>query len=178
MPPAQSFDVGRSPRLAARARRGEAFQPRLGRADVQDHGHGYGFGWGIQTQFGRRQFVHAGGINGFSVVVSLYPDDDLFIAVLANIQAAPVQKIARDLAALTFRYYGEEAALVLDAALLADYVGTYRLASGRALTSRRKGARLFAETGDHARQELRRGGRSDLYRPPDRLGVALRGRRR
>jgi D-alanyl-D-alanine carboxypeptidase len=120
----------------------------------KDHGHGYGFGWGIQSQFGRRQFVHAGGINGFSVVVSFYPDDDLFLAVLANIQAAPVQKIARDLAALHFGIEETKPSLVLDAALLADYVGTYRLASGKKLHVTQEGARLFAETGDYARQEL------------------------
>ncbi|MGP8232349.1 MAG: serine hydrolase domain-containing protein [Methylovirgula sp.] len=131
------------------------FSPASAALMFQDHGHGYGLGWGIQTQFGRRQFVHAGGINGFSVVVSLYPDDDLFIAVLANIQAAPVQKIASDLAALTFAITEKKPALVLDAALLADYVGTYRLASGRALNITQEGARLFAETGDHAPQELR-----------------------
>ncbi len=131
------------------------FSPASAALMFKDHGHGYGLGWGIQTQFGRRQFVHAGGINGFSVVVSLYPDDDLFIAVLANIQAAPVQKIASDLAALYFDVGVEKPALVLDTALLADYVGSYRLASGRVLRITQDGPRLFAETGDHARQELR-----------------------
>jgi D-alanyl-D-alanine carboxypeptidase len=130
------------------------FSPASAALMFKDHGHGYGFGWGIQSQFGRRQFVHAGGINGFSVVVSFYPDDDLFITVLANIQAAPVQKIARDLAALHFGVTEPTPSLVLDAALLADYVGTYRLASGRGLRITQEGARLFAETGDYARQEL------------------------
>jgi hypothetical protein len=44
--------------------------------------------------------------------------------------------------------------LVLDAALLADYVGRYRLAPGKKLHITQEGARLFAETGDYARQEL------------------------
>lgn len=118
-----------------------------------DHGHGYGFAWGIQRQFGRRHFVHAGGINGFSVVLSHYPDDDLSIVVLANIQAAPVQKIARDLAAL---YFGveEEREITLDAALLADYVGVYQLASGRVLRVTQEGARLFVGTEEHGQQEF------------------------
>jgi D-alanyl-D-alanine carboxypeptidase len=120
----------------------------------KDHGHGYGFGWGIQAQFDRRQFVHAGGINGFSVVVSYYPDDDLFIAALANIQAAPVQKVARDLAALYFGIDDKTLSLVLDAALLADYVGTYRLSNKRALKVTQAGSKLFAATGDHGRQEM------------------------
>jgi D-alanyl-D-alanine carboxypeptidase len=120
----------------------------------RDHGHGYGFGWGIQRQFSRRQLVHAGGINGFSVVLSHYPDDDLTIILLANIQAAPVQKIARDLAALTFGVTVDECGVVLDAALLADYVGDYRLGPGKILRVTQEGARLFVETEDQSKQEL------------------------
>jgi D-alanyl-D-alanine carboxypeptidase len=119
-----------------------------------DHGEGYGFGWGIQRQFSRRQFVHAGGINGFSVVLGHYPDDDLTLILLANIQAAPVQKIARDLAALYFGIAQEESDMVLDAALLADYVGVYRLGADRILRVTQDGARLFLETQEHGRQEL------------------------
>ncbi|HLH12027.1 MAG TPA: serine hydrolase domain-containing protein [Methylovirgula sp.] len=119
-----------------------------------DHGHGYGFGWGIQNQFARRQFVHAGGINGFSTVLSHYPDEDLTIILLANIQASPVQKIARDLAALHFGVAEHEPDVVLDAALLADYVGTYRLGPERILRVTQEGARLFIEGEDLSRQEL------------------------
>lgn len=119
----------------------------------RDHGHGYGFGWGIQRQFSRRQFVHAGGINGFSVQLSHYPDEDLTIIVLANIQAAPVQKIARDLAALSFGAEAEPE-VALDAALLADYVGLYRLGPNRVLRVTQDGARLFAEMDGQNRQEL------------------------
>jgi D-alanyl-D-alanine carboxypeptidase len=118
-----------------------------------NHGYGYGFAWGIQRQFGRRQFVHAGGINGFSVVLSHYPDEDLTVIVLANVQAAPVQKIARDLAALHFGET-ETREMVLDAALLADYVGAYRLGPTRILRVTQEGARLFVETEDYGRQEF------------------------
>ncbi len=130
----------------------------IGRASrdlmFRDHGHGYGFGWGIQHQFSRRQFVHAGGINGFSVQLSHYPDDDLTIVLLANIQAAPVQRIARDLAALYFGVTEKECDMVLDAALLADYVGAYRLGPDRILRITQDGARLFVEMDEHGRQEL------------------------
>jgi D-alanyl-D-alanine carboxypeptidase len=119
-----------------------------------NHGHGYGFAWAIQTQFSHRQFVHAGGINGFSAVMSHYPDDDLTIVLLANIQAAPVQKIARDLAALYFGVVEDKPEVVLDAALLADYVGAYRLGRERILRVTQDGARLFVETEEHGRQEL------------------------
>lgn len=111
---------------------------------MRDHGHGYGMGFGIQSQFARPHLVHAGGINGFSVVMSHYPDDDLTIIALANIQAAPVQKLARDLAALYFGI-GPEAEVSLDPALLADYVGLYRLDGDKILCVTQDGARLFID---------------------------------
>jgi len=119
-----------------------------------DHGHGYGFGWGVQQQFSRRHFVHAGGINGFSVVISLYPDDDLLILALANIQGAPVQKLAHDLAAEFFGLQEEARTVVLDPALLADYVGAYRLPSGEVLCVSQEGSRLFVESPSLPKCEL------------------------
>jgi D-alanyl-D-alanine carboxypeptidase len=119
-----------------------------------DHGYGYGFAWGIQQQFSRRHFVHAGGINGFSVVISLYPDEDLLVLVLANIQGAPVQKIAHDLASEFFGLGGNAQPVVLDPALLADYVGAYRLADGEILQVAQEGSRLFIESAARPRLEL------------------------
>ncbi len=142
----------------------------------KDHGHGYGFGWGIQSQFGRRQFVHAGGINGFSVVVSFYPDNDLFIAVLANIQAAPVQKIAPRSRSAAFRRYRTYA------------VTRARCGAARRLC-RHVSTRPPQNTADHAggRAALCRDGRlraagisrdrrSDVHCETRRLGFALCGR--
>jgi CubicO group peptidase (beta-lactamase class C family) len=120
---------------------------------LRDHGHGYGFGFAIQSQFGRRHLVHAGGINGFSVLLSHYPDADVTFIVLANIQGAPVQKIARDLAALYFNVTDETFEVSLDAALLADYVGTYRLSETKILRVGQEGARLFIEWTGQKRQE-------------------------
>ncbi len=119
----------------------------------QDHGHGYGLGWGIQTQFGRRQFVHAGGINGFSVVVSLYPDEDLFIAVLANIQAAPVQKDRQRSRGAHFRHYARR--------------------SPRSCSTPRYSPIMSAPTGSPpgARSTSRRRGRGSLPKP-----ATMRGR--
>jgi D-alanyl-D-alanine carboxypeptidase len=119
-----------------------------------DHGHGYGFAWGIQRQFARRNFAHAGGINGFSVVISHYPDDDLLLILLANIQGAPVQKLAHDLAAEFFGCRNEDRAVVLDPALLADYVGLYRLPGDQSLKVSQQGSKLFIESGVQPRLEI------------------------
>lgn len=120
---------------------------------IRDHGHGYGFGFAIQSQFARRHLVHAGGINGFSVVLSHYPDADLTLIVLANIQGAPVQKVARDLAALYFGVTDTAHEVSLDPALLADYVGSYRLSETRILRVSQEGSRLFVEWTGQKRQE-------------------------
>lgn len=119
---------------------------------MEDHGHGYGMGFAVQSQFGRAHLVHAGGINGFSVVLSHYPKDALSILALANIQGAPVQKLARDLAAL---YFGVPDAreIALDPALLADYVGSYGLDDGKILRVSQEGARLFVEWDDRPKEE-------------------------
>ena len=120
---------------------------------IRDHGHGYGFGFAVQSQFSRRHLVHAGGINGFSVVLSHYPDADVTLIVLANIQGAPVQKMARDLAALYFGVTDETHEVSLDPALLADYVGSYRLGETKILRVSQEGARLFVEWAGQKRQE-------------------------
>ncbi len=120
---------------------------------IQDYGQGYGMGFAVQSQFGRRHLVHAGGINGFSVVLSHYPDSDTTFIVLANIQGAPVQKIARDLAALYFGIDQAQEDVSLDPALLADYVGTYQLGEKRLRVSQ-KGARLFVDWAGQVEQEL------------------------
>lgn len=120
---------------------------------LRDHGHGYGMGFAVQRQFDCAHLVHAGGINGFSVVVSHYPEADLSLIVLANIQGAPVQKIARDLAALYFGASLDAEAVSLDPALLADYVGAYRLDEKKILRISQDGARLFAEWDGQPRQE-------------------------
>lgn len=119
---------------------------------IQDHGQGYGMGFAVQSQFCRRHLVHAGGINGFSVVLSHYPDTDTTFIVLANIQGAPVQKIARDLAALYFGIDQTQEEVTLDPALLADYVGTYLLGEKRLRVSQ-KGARLFVDWAGQIEQE-------------------------
>jgi CubicO group peptidase (beta-lactamase class C family) len=119
---------------------------------MRDHGHGYGMGFASQSQFSRPHLVHAGGINGFSVVMSHYPDENLTILALANIQGAPVQTLARDLAALYFGIGHDDEGVALDPALLADYVGRYRLDEDKILRVTQEGARLFVEW-DGARKE-------------------------
>lgn len=45
----------------------------------------YGYGIVIAERFGKRLYYHGGGINGFSSVLQIYPDEDLIIAVMSNV---------------------------------------------------------------------------------------------
>jgi CubicO group peptidase (beta-lactamase class C family) len=72
-----------------------------------DHGDGYGYGYVIANQDGRRVWWHNGGINGFHTYLARYPDQHVTVAVLANLESAPVEKIGAQLARLSF---GEAAA--------------------------------------------------------------------
>ena len=47
-----------------------------------------GYGWVIVESDGLRMFVHDGWINGYSSRLSYYPDDELTIIILSNLESA------------------------------------------------------------------------------------------
>ena len=64
--------------------------------------HTYGMGWGAmaKTAEGHRFIDHTGGIQGFSTHIVRYPEDKFTVVVLANLDSAQADKIARKIAAL------------------------------------------------------------------------------
>jgi CubicO group peptidase (beta-lactamase class C family) len=48
---------------------------------------GYGFGWMIDKQNGHKRIEHGGAWQGFTCVISRYPDDNLTVVVLTNLEA-------------------------------------------------------------------------------------------
>lgn len=48
----------------------------------------YGYGWQLGDLAGHRTIGHGGGINGFSTMISRYPDDRLAVIVLSNTEGA------------------------------------------------------------------------------------------
>lgn len=63
----------------------------------------YGYGWFIYKDKSNRKAVgHTGGINGFKSNITRYPDEKVFIIVLSNLDVAPVDDIANDLAEMVF----------------------------------------------------------------------------
>ena len=47
----------------------------------------YGFGWRISTQSGHKRIEHSGAWQGFTCMISRYPDDGLSVAVLTNLDS-------------------------------------------------------------------------------------------
>lgn len=91
----------------------------------------YGYGCVVRTAFNRRCIETSGGTIGFVSITTRYPDDDVTIVVLANIENAPFSSIERDLAAIVF---GEPYALPskrsfvpVDPDLFGRYTGRYRM---------------------------------------------------
>ncbi len=53
----------------------------------------YGLGWFVEAYRGHRRVHHGGNIDGFSALVSLYPDDGLGIVILCNLDGTPLPGI-------------------------------------------------------------------------------------
>jgi CubicO group peptidase (beta-lactamase class C family) len=60
----------------------------------------YGFGWGIAEQRGQKLIEHGGSWQGFRAAIARYPDQELTVAVLANLSAARPEAMAHAIAGL------------------------------------------------------------------------------
>jgi len=61
-------------------------------------GMSYGFGLAVFDQQGRTRISHFGAINGFTAVLSWYPDEDLHVAVISNSTAVASDPIEMGIA--------------------------------------------------------------------------------
>ncbi|AWN39916.1 serine hydrolase [Methylobacterium durans] len=138
------------------------------RAMFTDYGFGYGLGWFLGSTHGRRLWSHGGNINGFLTIKDNYPDDDLVVLVLANTETAPVQTLAREIAALWFGIPEPQPEIVLEPEIMDRYAGRYRLEGGGMLTLVREGDHLLvAVAGQSAVPFVPEGDRTFLSRQRD-----------
>jgi hypothetical protein len=92
----------------------------------------YGFGLSAGKNGTHRSISHGGGINGFISYLIHYPDDSLYIAVLANTSPAPSTEVADNIARTIFGMplrSGPEprTEVTTTAEERAKYVGTYSM---------------------------------------------------
>jgi CubicO group peptidase (beta-lactamase class C family) len=109
----------------------------------------YACGLLVQTESGHKVIWHNGGIEGFNTHMSYYPDDELVVIVLSNLNGAAPDAMGPQLAAVA---HGEKVVLASErkevsvpASVLTQYVGTYQLAPTFSIVVAVEGDRLTAQ---------------------------------
>lgn len=121
----------------------KAFAPYV----LKDGGSaGYGYGWYIRNQNGVRSIEHQGGLPGFQTWETYYPEQDVFIVILCNSGAAPVDELAVKISGIVLNI-SLQADIHVDDAILDRYLGTYEMsgAPGRKITILRMAGRVVAK---------------------------------
>ncbi|HEV7905545.1 MAG TPA: serine hydrolase [Pyrinomonadaceae bacterium] len=119
---------------------------------------GYGYGWYVGEQYGRKSLSHGGWISGFAASVARYPDDNLTIIVLSNLDNVPVNTIARHLAGIIFGVKDarlkERKVASVDPRIFDGYVGQYELTPTFLITITKEGDRLMGQATGFPKIEL------------------------
>ena len=119
----------------------------------------YGYGLSIGSNVVGNHISHGGGINGFSTLLSYFPEDELLVAVLANSGSAQASDVARNLSviALGIDKRNEEAAKAAasgEEVDLSKYVGEYSIGPDKTLVMTERNGELFGKPEDDSEQKL------------------------
>ncbi len=109
----------------------------------------YGFALFISPVHGHTKIDHGGGIEGFNTEVAYWPDDQLSVIVLVNLNGSAPDEIANQVAATI---HGEKVTLpserkeiTLSPEVLRGYIGTYSMAPGVDLNVTLEGNHLVTQ---------------------------------
>ncbi|HRD51448.1 MAG TPA: serine hydrolase [Flavobacteriales bacterium] len=112
----------------------------------------YGFGWSIGAVQGVPSVEHGGGINGFVTHALYLPLEELFVAVLTNLESGVAPDLCAKLAATAIGKPYSMSPIAVDAKTLASFEGVYaddgegerylRVVNGK-LISQRKGGSVY-----------------------------------
>jgi CubicO group peptidase (beta-lactamase class C family) len=109
----------------------------------------YGCGLFISNGGGHKKIDHGGGIEGFNTELAYYPDDQLTVIVLANLNGGAPDDIANKAATVEFggkvELTAERKEIALKPKELSALVGTYSLAPGVDLTVTLEGNQLWTQ---------------------------------
>jgi CubicO group peptidase (beta-lactamase class C family) len=84
---------------------GKLFRAQLVEESLTPNLGDCGYGWQVRRFFGRTTYNHTGGIDGFSSHLAHYPDDEVTIVVLSNVENDSAILRACDLAARLFDWH-------------------------------------------------------------------------
>jgi CubicO group peptidase (beta-lactamase class C family) len=111
--------------------------------DGKPNGAGYGFGWMMGEQNKHKRIEHGGAWQGFTCRISRYPDDNLTVAVLANLSGANTGYLAQIIAGLA-----DPPLLPPKLATIADTQPALTAALGKLLDQLEAGQDAPAQTAD------------------------------
>ncbi|HWL15043.1 MAG TPA: serine hydrolase [Opitutus sp.] len=121
---------------------------------ISPHLSDYALGLGVKTEGGRRVIQHGGGIEGFNSYLAFYPDPQLVVVVLANVNGPAAAELAGELAAVALgdpaAFPAERPVAVLPSSGLAGYVGVYRLTDKVTIAVRQRDDHLTVQLSGQA----------------------------
>jgi CubicO group peptidase (beta-lactamase class C family) len=149
----------------------KAFTPRVKAAfppPFNDPNAHYGYGWLVSNVAGHRSIGHGGWVSGFVTDFTRYPDDDMVLIVLGNIEGPqmPVisQKVNRVLWGGAYEVPKRRPGVRVDPVVLDAIAGKYEVAPGMVLTFTVEDGRMFVEQqGQAMKFELRAESESSFF---------------
>jgi CubicO group peptidase (beta-lactamase class C family) len=119
----------------------------------------YGYGWFVGMVYNKKVVEHGGGITGFVSDIRRIPEDETCIVVLDNQpNEANPSRLSQDILAVL---YGKDVklpkakvAVMIDTALLRQYVGQYQLAPSFILTITLEHGHLYGQATGQTKGEL------------------------
>ncbi len=112
-----------------------------------DRGNGYGYGWIPDDEKGMKSVGHSGRIDGFTAAFRIFPDEDLFIGLMSNVNGTNADRMLSTLDAIAhgqpFKMPRERKFTTVPAATLEQYGGRYKLPWGLVLIVTHDGDQLF-----------------------------------
>lgn len=121
-------------------------------------GQPYGLGWFVDQQGGSTRLWEGGDIDGFTGVMSWYPEQNVLVIVLGNRQTPTVRDIAANLADIALGNPVQTPKLAPTPHVRPDtlgrYIGTYQVTGGPTLRITREKGLLMIASGAEPRQPL------------------------
>lgn len=134
-------------------------EPYFAPSVVIGEGIGYAYGWMVKEISGRNYISHTGGINGFSTCALRYPDEELYVVVLSNVEGrAAIEAISVGLAAIAlgdaYDMPVQHTAVEVDPTIYEKYVGRYQFTPEIGLTVTTEEDHLFFQPTNQGRIEI------------------------
>jgi CubicO group peptidase (beta-lactamase class C family) len=136
----------------------------------------YGYGWLI-VGAKHKVITHSGGLPGCVTVVSRYPNDKEYVAVLCNLEGSAAGQVARDLAAIG---QGEPYDLPIvrqvvkvESRVLDEVAGDYEFKPSDKITIRHTNDELYAQKPGQGRFRIQPESETNFFARAEEIGISF-----